>query len=105
MPSSIHSGASAPSRTSKQLKNGDQKPNSSVDGSKAGTVQVRPRTSQVSGVPVVPTQRTLEDIRSQVAQEVAIHAITKAEVVDGGEWSGTHEEIARFLTVSSLYGS
>jgi len=41
---------------------------------------------------LVPTaRRTLADVRMQVAQEVAIRAITKAEVLDDGEYQVVRE--------------
>jgi hypothetical protein len=51
---------------------------------KGGVVRTLSRSSAVS-TGTITSQRTLADIRTQVAQEVAIRAITKAEVIGDSE--------------------
>src|SRR5580658_4841979 len=63
---------------------------------KDGVVRTLSRSS-VSSAGTISSQRTLAEIRTQVAQEVAIRAITKAEVI------GDSEPAAACFCLRNLY--
>lgn len=63
--------------------------------------------SVVDAAALVPRRRegrrTLDDVRDQVAQEIAIHTITKAKSVDGGSISNVaFDMLILTLQVSDL---
>ena len=67
----------SPNLSNKSSRSNDTTTPASVTGDPAAASALVPRNIGS------PTLRTLEDVRDQISQEIAINAITKAEYIDG----------------------